>query len=216
MITIAKDTLRRALLCAVKFASTDGTRPHLNGVRIETDNGLVYVVATDGYTLLRASLCAKSTTNEWAFLNVTQAKDIADRCKTARNVGHVEVTLTLENGIIDLAVPELPIVSYLCPDAGKRKGVGGKLIDTFPPWREVLPDGNAGDEGKAASLIGLSPEYLARVGAVCKTFSPVNGRREDEGLEISIPKGQLDPIRFDFHDQDRGSIAMIIMPMRIR
>lgn len=199
MITISRGNLYRTLRAVSAFMSEDPTRFHLNAVYLEADSGALHVVATDGHTLAAARPdCRVTGSPASALVRAEDVERLIKALKPAKATDHLEVVVTLGTEIT-LSGPGAMNVAPV-----------RALDERFPPWRQVTPDANVSGTGKGTPLIGVDPRYLARAGLAAKHFGADGG-----GFRVSVPKGELDPIRLDISEPDTGSLCIIIMPMRV-
>lgn len=181
---------------ALRFTSTDETRPHLCAVKIESGAASVRLVATDGHRLgiFEAPGAREGVGSHEALLSraacesIVRALKVQKRRRAPRfeweHVGQ-RVTVRTDEGTLSF-------------DA---------LDVSFPPYQQVIP--TIEDDEKFCGPIGLNPRYLADA---CDCAAP-EGRGKLAGIKFRRAK-PLDPIVI--HSESSAlRCTMIVMPMRI-
>lgn len=193
---IEPSRLALALKVVLPFASTDVSRPNLNGVAIVHDDGCLAFVATNGHALARLQLADLSYARgqgQLALLPLANAKALMQRAKGYK-VGTFRM-LTKD----DQVHARHSSGEWMNFDNGKG---------TFPPYDKVIPDA----PGKTACTeLGVAPAYL---GLVADAASLLAGKRNARPLCVYPPADPLSPFRFDIADE--GSyLTCVVMPMRL-
>ena len=164
----------RALRCVSPWASTDTTRPHLNGVLVESVVGAgVRVVATNGHALAKYTLLSSGP----AFKALIPLDAVAATLKARPKSGDIVVT------------------------AGSIAWLGGTATfavsgETFPPYLKVIPDYSAEDRLFVGSM-GACAEYIEKIG---KSFRLLPVQKGEPGMKITFGPSELDPMVFEVPD----------------
>lgn len=224
MITVEREALHAALRAVLPFVCQDDTRTPLLGVCFEqTPTGLV-LSASDGLSCIEARpTCTVSGTPEGR--RVLIPTEIAEALVAAIKPGK-------ERGAGD----ELPLIISRPGDPGGASlhvsgpGLVAQTIAAvpkavFPDLERVVPqrvDARQVDsaERDGARLLGLSPALLGRAGtsagyfAAARKMATDNYNRSSE-FQITWPASPLAPVRLDLAIRDRGSLTIVLMPMRV-
>ena len=185
----------RALRCVSPWASTDTTRPHLNGVLVESVVGAgVRVVATNGHALAKYTLLSSGP----AFKALIPLDAVAATLKARPKSGDIVVTSSS--------------ISWLASHVfGAPVHQGGSVTfavsgETFPPYLKVIPDYSAEDRLFVGS-IGACAEYIEKIG---KSFRLLPVQKGEPGMKITFGPSELDPMVFEVPD-----FLIVLMPQRL-
>jgi len=194
-------TLTKAELKAVMaFASTDGTREHLNCVLFDGSAGAV--IATDGHTLIRCNgmpPCPSEAAYAVPLAGLKQAyallrKDahLLEVTSCIASSGRTCVVMRARDGAVCLGSVEVT----LDPD----------VLD-FPPYLACIPQ--PGISGELDNGVAVNADYLTRVALVGKATSSWHS-----GVKLVGCSGELAPILFRVESRDLKA-DVVIMPMRM-
>jgi hypothetical protein len=183
--------LHGVLKAALLWVSEDGTRPHLNCVRVEVDGSEMRVVSTNGHGLYFAELnsgveCEVSGAYSLRVATV-EALVKATKSYTAKKAPPAKVTFGEKSASVCDVVIMLNAVEGDEPP--------------FPPYWRVIPARHE----KSVAARGVDLRYL---GMVAKSFPGCTGTRMETG-------GELDPIVFYGANGDGLEARVVLMPMRI-
>lgn len=206
-VTIGRNELYCALRAAALYMSNDETHEHLCGVRLEAGAGTalqnaldksIYLVATDGHTLVRIRVPGSSTAPCAVTISGAAVKRLIAATKPARN----------EVSLVELTVGETAVAV----DGDGFSCVAPIVDATFPSHYRALLDAHDNVE-TAAPKIGIDPEYLIRVGRAVKHLGRKKG--DSRGLVFRGGESDLDPVRCEYAGGDGFELTALIMPMRI-
>lgn len=185
--TLSSEVLKCVLKALLLHVSKDQTRTHLAGVYLQVAENKITAVATDGHTLARwDDLKVEGCTGTGtALISTALAKDVVRACKRG-------TTVTVER--------TGRLLSIQCDCTTLTD-----MLDSqdYPNYEAIIPSRERG--APEGAPVGLNPAYMARAG---KTLELADARVEVP-CTVHI-KGPLDPVRYD-----RGSITVVVMPMRI-
>jgi hypothetical protein len=200
IVEIDAPSLLSAVKATSRAMSRDGTRPHLNALRVEWNGiGLLTLTATDGHRLHRTQIHSG-----------IPAEDI----RGSTDQGE---WLIPENGVRALAslltrkgrARKGPVEIVRLTFMGAHWGAGELSSEVFPPTDKVIP---SAPEHKGETFIGIDPSYMADACDACR----------DLGAQMTIGRSGdvLDPlvIRATFHGAagaSDGNFLGLIMPRRI-
>jgi hypothetical protein len=208
MFVTTREILYSALRAVQPFMSKDETREHMNGVRIEFADGECHLIATDGVALAHVKLVRpvgeRAPSNLGFFLT-------SDRVKEA--IAHVRPKAKERDQRVEVRIAEGMAAVFQLRDAnGSTDGLTFRLTKTseFPPWRQVTPPRE--HVKKPTAFVGIGGWQLERAGKACKAFMPTG---VDRGFVVRTPESELHPVRLDTDHPDRGSLTVVIMPMRV-
>jgi hypothetical protein len=206
MFVTTREILYSALRAVQPFMSNDVTRRHLSGVRIEFADGDCHLIATDGAALAHVQLVCpigeRAPSDGWGFLTGEQVKRAIAQVKPAKAERGLLTHITCSGADITIDVKsDETIHTTKHPRAD---------VQDFPPWRQVVPPRE--HVKKPAAFVGLGGWQLERAGKACKAFLPTG---VDRGFVVRTPELELNPVRLDTDHPDRGSLTVVIMPMRV-
>lgn len=182
-VAIPEATLHRAIACVRHAISTEETRYYLNGIFLDTEDGRLRTVATDGHRL-----AAYQTDTDWpippAILPTRAVMQLASRLRPG---GNGVVTVEGLVGQDKSGNPDRPRVTF----RGDGWTLRTKTIDgTYPAWRRVVPSSQP-TIAVAVTLAGLRRFTLADGPSVALRFDParqtMSTRGVDSGTEIEAP-----------------------------
>lgn len=225
MITVERETLHAALRAVLPFVSQDEARPPLCNVLFEqTSNGLT-IAATDGHSCIEARPhCTVSGTYEGRRIVVSTER--VEALLAAIKPGKARLTSDLLTLVIGRPVDpgETPAVLVTGPELPAHAMPGVPKV-VFPPLDRVIPERIDAREVDSADrdgarLLGLSPRLLGRVGTAAGYFAAARtlvdrNYNESRELQVTWPACPLSPIRFDLAIRDRGTLVIVLMPMRV-
>lgn len=184
-------------------ASTDITRAHLNGVRIQVQDGVLSLVATDGHRLVVAR----------------QAAELPDIGLTVPSTGLKSGLGMLRRKSDTLRIEPLDDGDVLLEGFDPKEGASlGRIIVkatdlAFPPWQQVVPrhtgEGQDG-EGSVTQIVNLRPKYLADLVLIERALKDAGGPAED--MHVLPGFGDLDPTVFIAGIDTEWTV--VIMPRR--
>jgi len=154
--TIGARALRTALAAVMKHASKDTARPHLNGILLHADDGIV-AVATDGHRLA----CYTAGRTVGADHGPADAGTVLLKLADAKSLEKALRPLCPKNR-------PSPLVTIAWPlERGLRVSFswdGGALVyrsadEAFPPYDKVIP--RAGEAHSISNVVALDPKYAA-------------------------------------------------------
>lgn len=225
MIVIERETLHAALRAVLPFVSEDETRPMLTAVCFAQVAGGLTISASDGHSCIEARPhCSVSGTSDGR--RITVATERVEALVAAIKPGKGRLPGDLMTLVIGRPVDpgETPAVLVSGPELDAHAMPGLPKV-VFPDLSRVTPervDAREVDSVKrdGARLLGLSPALFGRVGtaaahfAASRTLAVANHNRSRE-LQITWPACPLSPIRFDLAIRDRGTLTIVLMPMRV-
>lgn len=202
MYTITREVLYRSLRAVQDFMSADATRFHLCGVYLEQDgNSGLSIVATDGHTMAIVRPIIKvSGQNDPVIVKGEDVETLVKLIKPSKQNGHHELTFTTADKTFQVLGQDVQF---------ERKGIDSQ----FPPWRAVVPEEGGKGTIKGPERVMLQATYVGRAAEAAKRLgvSP----RSTKQMRIGWVASELDPVRMDIDEEDTGSLAMVIMPMRM-
>lgn len=223
MITLERETLHAALRAVLPFVSQDPTRtPLINVLFEQTSNGLT-IAATDGVSCIEARpKCTVGGTHEGR--KVVVAAERVEALIAAVKPGKARLPGDLLTLVIGRPVDptETPAVLVSGPELEAHAMPGVPKV-AFPPLDRVIPERVTDVDGAdrdGVRLLGLWPALLARAGtaaghfAASRTLTTANYNRSRE-FQVTWPTDPLSPIRFDLSILDRGTLVIVLMPMRV-
>lgn len=153
-------------MSSVKIAtSNDTTRPSLTGVYFNTDNGSLYIAATDGYRLAEKRLISEVSSEVKVIIPASTITEILSSISEETS----EVEILFDESQVCFRMGEIEIIS--------------KYIDgSFPDYRKIIPE-------KSEVEFLVSRNEILRVTKLAALFA-----REVGGsiiLETSAEKGVL-------------------------
>lgn len=206
IITLNTQDFAALFLSASIVVSKDSTRPHIAGVALQFETGLIRVSGTDGHRAFTGFMtyvvteCDQTLDGEAiVFRGVdvkTIGKALSDACKKG---GPDAITIELSDRDAETM----------------RVGIGATVYtrqretEKFPPVRQVVTVPTSHGYGVAVPFVGVNANYLADSAKMAKLIGPDS---KSGGVEIMC-SGALNPIHVTF---DRLDARYVIMPMRAR
>lgn len=234
-LNIPRDALVAGISAVLKSASDDMTRPHINGVQIECEDGVVRFIATDAHRLPVTSIPVDRTGDAKVLvqkdacrhiLKMIEKKESAEIFASSSHVFVVADGSMLSSKTLDAAFPpwrqvvpssserSVSVETERLADACRALSVSA----TNNGGRFVISDGELKiqtehpDHGNAEDV--LSVEYSGKSASigldlrfVVEALASVGGTTAT--IELS---GELDPVVFSSED---GRTRAVLMPMRI-
>lgn len=205
ILTLNTQDFAALFLSASIVVSKDATRPHIMGVAMQFENGLIRVSGTDGHRAFTGFLtyivteCGQTLDgSEIVFRGVdlkTIGKALSDACKKD---GPDAVTIELSDRDSETM----------------RVGIGGATFalrreaEKFPPIRQVVTVPTSHEYESSVPFVGVNSHYMADSAKMAKLINPDS---KSGGVEIML-SGPLTPIHVTF---GRLDARHVIMPMRI-
>ncbi len=153
---------------AMRAASKDFTRAHLNCIRLEFHKGKVRFVATNGHWLFVNETVADCDGAAEVLLSLADAKSIVKAIVVSKKAS----TWAVEVDTDARTVRQLgTTVAYVPVDA------------SFPPYVQIIPP----TQGTKQCVISFAADYLADVFGAFQELSP------NAGVTIETGEGELDP-----------------------
>jgi hypothetical protein len=226
VINIEREVLHAALRAVLPFVCQDDTRTPLLGVCFtQTSSGLV-LSATDGHSCIEARpICTVSGTPDGR--RVLIATELVEALVAAIKPGKMRGPGDLMTLVIGRPVDpsETPAVLVSGPGIAQGNAMPTVPKAVFPDLERVVPkrvDATQVDDAErdGARLLGLSPMLLGRAGTAAGYFAAArklatdNYNRSRE-FQITWPACPLSPVRLDLSIRDRGSLTIVLMPMRV-
>lgn len=225
--TLSATALVSALRDVRYAVSHDPEEPRLNGVYLDSEPGLVRVVATDRYRLATSTVVTTAETD----LHLLLATSAVDELLAGDPTGAVEVrvsdgtiTLTGDGVTVEAPVPEVDFPAYRMLLDQRRREV---LVDAASLRRDLETLGTAplAEDALVAtdddvSVLSISDDAV-RVGASDDPGAlvvAVNRRFLLEALQVGgqLTLGLDDPIApLAIRHRDRGETLSIVMPVRL-
>jgi hypothetical protein len=227
MFVTTREVLYSALRAVQPFMSKDETRPHMDGVRIEFADGECHLIASDGAALAHVQLVRpigeRAPSDGWGFLTAEQVQTAIKLVKPKAADRAAEAKITIEDGADDpqssrprgdytqISIDgDQESRSFPRAETAARITSDLETVSSFPPWRQVTPPRE--HVKKPAAFVGIGSRQLERAGKACKAFLPAG---VDRGFVVRQPSSELEPVRLDTDHPDRGSLTIVIMPMRV-
>lgn len=206
ILTLNTQDFAALFLSASLVVSKDSTRPHIMGVAMQFESGLIRVSGTDGHRAFTGFVtyvvteCGQTLDgSEIVFRGVdikTIGKALSDACKKGG-----PDTITIEMSDRDAET--------------MRVGIGGTIYtrqrerESFPAVRQVVTVPTSHGYDAAVPFVGVNAGYMADSAKMAKLINPDS---KSGGVEIMC-SGALNPIHVTF---DRLDARYVIMPMRTR
>jgi len=188
-LTVSAESVRELLAGAATQAHTKEDLPALNCVKIYSESGRLYAVATDRYRLIEGSIEGEGDLGE-TILRLADIKRILDLLK-AKSLDRMPVTINRVGDLVSVAV------------AGDS--LTARVWDcNYPPHAQLF---QAGDP-VAVDKITFNPAFFADYAKVEK----LAGRKGSAGVTVSF-YGERKPIGVTLHG-DKVSWRALLMPMR--
>ena len=188
-LTITAEALRELLAGAATQAYTKEDLPALNCVKIYSESGRLYAVATDRYRLIEGSIEGEGDLGE-TILRLADIKRILDLLK-AKSLDRMPVTINRVGDLVSVAV------------AGDS--LTARVWDcNYPPHAQLF---QAGDP-VAVDKITFNPAFFADYAKVEK----LAGRKGSAGVTVSF-YGERKPIGIHLNGE-KVAWRALLMPMR--
>jgi DNA polymerase-3 subunit beta len=158
--TVDSDAFAEAVSQVAVAAGRDDTLPMLTGVRLEIEDDLVTLAATDRYRLAVREFAWRPETPGLSAAVLVPARTLADAAKTL--TGGPEVTLSLSSGGTGEGILGL---------SGKDRQTTTRLLDAeFVKYRAIMPSESA---SFATLPVGLFTDAAKRVALVAERGTPL-------------------------------------------
>ena len=163
-VSLPVDEFKNGINQVIIASSNDMTRPALTGVYFNTDNGILYVAATDGYRLAE--------------------KKISDKCEM--EVKAIVPTVSLQEVMRSIS-DNIDTIEILFGDSQVKFRMGeveitSKLIDgSFPDYRKLIPQENeiemTFDKEEFLRIAKLAALFAKEVGGsiICEALKEKGG-----------------------------------------
>lgn len=188
-LTVSAESVRELLAGAATQAHTKEDLPALNCVKIYSESGRLYAVATDRYRLIEGSVESEGELGE-TILRLADIKRILDLLK-AKSLDRMPVTINRVGDLVSVAVAgdSLTARTWECH---------------YPPHAQLF---QAGDP-VAVDKITFNPAFFADYAKIEK----LAGRKGSTGVSVSF-YGDRKPIGINLIG-DKVSWRALLMPMR--
>jgi DNA polymerase-3 subunit beta len=175
--TVDSDAFAEAVSQVAVAAGRDDTLPMLTGVRLEIEDDLVTLAATDRYRLAVREFAWRPETPGLSAAVLVPARTLADAAKTLTS--GPEVTLSLSSGGSGEGILGL---------SGKDRQTTTRLLDAeFVKYRAIMPS----ESSSFASLpVGLFTDAAKRVALVAERGTPL--RCEFTAGQVTLRAGGTD------------------------
>jgi len=188
-LTVSAESVRELLAGAATQAHTKEDLPALNCVKIYSESGRLYAVATDRYRLIEGSVESEGELGE-TILRLADIKRILDLLK-AKSLDRMPVTINRVGDLVSVAV------------AGDS--LTARVWDCYyPPDAQLF---QAGDP-VAVDKITFNPAFFADYARVEK----LAGRKGSSGVTVSF-YGERKPIGIHLNGE-KVAWRALLMPMR--
>lgn len=153
-ISISAKTLRMMLAAVLPHGGVDDTLPTLNAVRLEVRGGVLYLIATDRYSIGVARQPVPGATiapvpDQDGLLGLADAQNLYERLE-GRDVGPATIVITDGEIAVDYG------------DAVDSWTQVRLMGSTWPDWRKVLREVLAAEPGSLDNRFGIDMRLLAR------------------------------------------------------
>jgi len=188
-LTVSAESVRELLAGAATQAHTKEDLPALNCVKIYSESGRLYAVATDRYRLIEGSVESEGELGE-TILRLADIKRILDLLK-AKSLDRMPVTINRVGDLVSVAVAgdSLTARTWDC---------------NYPPHAQLF---QAGDP-VAVDKITFNPAFFADYAKVEK----LAGRKGSAGVTVSF-YGERKPIGIHLNGE-KVAWRALLMPMR--
>jgi DNA polymerase III sliding clamp (beta) subunit (PCNA family) len=188
-LTITAEALRELLGGAATHAHASDDLPSLNAVKLWTDSGKLYAVATDRYRLIEGSVESDGSLSE-TLLRLADIKRIQALIKEKR-LDRMPVTLSRVGDLVSVAIAG----DSLTAQAWEAN---------YPPHAHLMPAG----EEIAVGGISFNPSFFADYAKIEK----LAGAKKSAGVRVSF-YGEKKPIGVHVNG-DKVAWRALLMPMR--
>lgn len=162
--TIDSTTFAAAVAQVAVAAGRDDSLPVLTGVRVEIDDDLLTLAATDRYRLAVRTLAWRPAVPGLMTTALLPARTMADTAKALAGGSDVTVALSTGTGVDGL-------IGFEGGDKSGTRRTTSRLLDgEFPKYRSLLPDSAAGTAQVATTPFG---DAVRRVALVAPRNAPV-------------------------------------------
>ena len=188
-ITAPAEALRELLAGAATQAHAKEDLPALNTVKIYSESGRLYAVATDRYRLIEGSIEGEGDLGE-TVLRLADIKRILELVKEKR-LDRMPVTLNRVGDLVSVAIAgnSVTVQAWAC---------------NYPPHAQLFQE----QEPVAVPAISFNPAFFADYAKIEK----LAGRKGSAGVRVSF-YGDKKPIGIHLNG-DKVSWRALLMPMR--
>ncbi len=215
-IRINHSKLRRALAASAVCVSRDDSRLALNSIRFDMRKGNLRLVSTDGHRMMFVDAALGLDTDLVPCDFLVSLYHIGRLLNISRPIKGSPEQVTIEWVPSEVAVakdelepPGTVLIKIDCVTFGIRC-----VNAVFPPYREVIPKSHKVDsKGRLLidPVIGLDYRYLGDIQKIGKNICGIG-----QGAKVTVGATSLDPVRFDFaNQQEQIEATLILMPMRM-
>lgn len=189
-LTVTVESVRELLAGAATQAHGKEDLPSLNAVKIYTDSGKLYAVATDRYRLIEGSVDCEGSLSE-TVLRLADIKRILDLLKEKR-LDRWPVTINRAGDLVSVAVAGNSITAqaWEC---------------SYPPHAQLF---QAASDPVAVEKITFNPAFFADYAKIEK----LAGRKASAGVSVSF-YGDRKPIGIHLNGE-KVAWRALLMPMR--
>lgn len=195
-----------ALLGAASLAmSKDATRPHLTGMLLESLEGRLRMVCTDGHRLHRLDVpCSNNVPGlhvgaSGILIPAAAVKALIKALKAAPKA-NPGVELRVVGNALHVTLTDSTSTYQL--DAESR----------FPPYDRVIPGYADTPPLESRSRIGMNCQYVAEAAKACGVVHKLDGSQANMAMTSA---GELDPLVFRADCPSIADLTCIVMPARI-
>ena len=188
-LTVSAESVRELLAGAATQAHTKEDLPALNCVKIYSESGRLYAVATDRYRLIEGSVESEGELGE-TILRLADVKRILDLLK-AKSLDRMPVTLNRVGDLVSVAIAgnSVTVQAWAC---------------NYPPHAQLFQE----QEPVAVPAISFNPAFFADYAKIEK----LAGRKGSAGVRVSF-YGDKKPIGIHLNG-DKVAWRALLMPMR--
>lgn len=227
-------------MSSVKIAaSNDTTRPSLTGVFFNSDNGNLYVAATDGYRLAEKKLISNIKSEVKAIVpastitevlssiseDVDEVEILFDENQVCFRFGEIEITSKYIDGSfpdyrklipgeaevsLELDIAEILRVTKLAALFAREVG-GSIILESSTEKGALLVSSVANEYGENASEIEVDVDKDAKVILNSRYLLDALNSLSSSKVKLGI-SGSLQPIKLENSDED--SYVHIVMPLK--
>lgn len=188
-ITATAEALRELLAGAATQAHAKDDLPALNAVKIYSDSGRLYAVATDRYRLIEGSIEGEGDMSE-TVLRLADVKRVLELVKEKR-LDRMPVTLNRVGDLVSVAIAgnSITVQAWAC---------------NYPPHAQLFQE----QEPVAVPAITFNPSFFADYAKIEK----LAGRKGSAGVKVSF-FGERKPIGIHLNGE-KVAWRALLMPMR--